>query len=131
MYSISNLEHKKPNEKSVWHTLYKIDMPEKPSWWLVWCNLKEVYPNATYKKHTFNGLPFIEDSRGYAYVKVTVGIPSDNGSRSVKVTEIMPVYDELKQPVKNPTSADVSRSLHLCLIKAIADLGLGRDIYDY
>ena len=126
--------------KSVWNTLSAVDVnkyAEKKngftylSWAWAWSILKDHYPDATYtKKVAYNDkaesdLPFMVDSNGYAYVSVTVNIPSMNES----ATEIMPVLNHANKPIQNPDSFEVNKSLQRCLAKAIAVLGLGAYLF--
>ena len=65
------------------------------------------------------------DVNGYAYVQVTVRIPSAN----TEATEIMPVLNHANKAIQHPDSFQVNTSLQRCLAKAIANLGLGMYIY--
>lgn len=126
--------------KSVWNTLSAVDVnkyAEKKngftylSWAWAWSILKDHYPDATYtKKVAYNDkaesdLPFMADTNGYAYVSVTVNIPSMNES----ATEIMPVLNHANKPIQNPDSFEVNKSLQRCLAKTIAVLGLGAYLF--
>ena len=120
--------------KSVWNTLSAVDVnkyAEKKngftylSWAWAWSILKDHYPDATYHKHIFNGLPFMLDPNGYGYVQVTVSVPSQDAS----CTEIMPVLNHANKPIQNPDSFEVNKSLQRCLAKAIAALGLGAYLF--
>ena len=120
--------------KSVWNTLSAVDVnkyAEKKngftylSWAWAWSMLKDHYPDATYHKHIFNGLPYMLDPNGYGYVQVTVSVPSLDSS----CTEIMPVLNHANKPIQNPDSFEVNKSLQRCLAKAIAALGLGAYLF--
>jgi hypothetical protein len=120
--------------KSVWNTLSAVDVNkyvEKKnsfsylSWAWAWSILKDHYPDATYHKHIFNGLPYMLDPNGYGYVQVTVSVPSLDSS----CTEIMPVLNHANKPIQNPDSFEVNKSLQRCLAKAIAALGLGAYLF--
>jgi hypothetical protein len=88
-------------KKSVWETLSKInvnDHTEKKngltylSWAWAWGVLKEHYPEATFEKHIQdNGMPYIMDANGFAYVQVTVTVDG------ISATELFPVLDYKKQ----------------------------------
>ena len=94
------------------------------SWAWAWQYLKQKYPNANFIKHTFeNGLPYIKDDEGYAFVKVTVTI------QELSHTEIFPVMNNYNKPIINPTSTDINNSLQRALTKAIAYHGLGLSLY--
>lgn len=119
---------------SVWNELSKVDVSaftEKKngyiylSWADAWTVLKDHYADATYVKHVFNGLPFMSDANGNAYVQVTVRIPSAN----VECSEIMPVLNHANKAIQHPDSFQVNASLQRCLAKAIAGLGLGMHVY--
>lgn len=119
---------------TVWNTLSAVDVnkyAEKKngftylSWAWAWSMLKDHYPDATYHKHIFNGLPFMLDPNGYGYVQVTVTVPSLDSS----CTEIMPVLNHANKPIQNPDSFEVNKSLQRCLAKAIAALGLGAYLF--
>lgn len=119
---------------SVWNELSKVDVSaftEKKngftylSWADAWTVLKDHYADATYVKHVFNGLPFMSDANGNAYVQVTVRIPSAN----VECSEIMPVLNHANKAIQHPDSFQVNASLQRCLAKAIAGLGLGMYVY--
>lgn len=95
------------------------------SWADAWTVLKDHYPDAQYVKHVFNGLPFMADPNGNAYVQVSVRIPSAN----VECSEIMPVLNHANKAIQHPDSFQVNASLQRCLAKAIAGLGLGMHVY--
>lgn len=117
---------------SVWETLSTIDVSEHTekkgkftylSWAWAWGVLKKNYPEATFIKHEYNSLPFMEDSQGFAYVKVTVTVNDHS------LSETMPVLNHQNKAVQNPDSFAVNTSLQRCLAKAIAMHGLGHYIY--
>ena len=112
----------------VWNELAKVDVSaftEKKngftylSWADAFTVLKDHFPDATYVKHIFNGLPFMQDAAGNTYVQVTVRIPSANAECS----EIMPVLNHANKAIQYPDSFQVNASLQRCLAKAIAGLG--------
>ena len=119
---------------SVWNELNKVDVSSfierkngfnYVSWSDAWTVLKDHYADAEYTKHIFNGLPFMMDANGNAYVQVTVRIPSAN----VQASEIMPVLNHANRAIQNPDSFQVNASLQRCLAKTIAALGLGMYVY--
>ena len=125
---------RKLQSNSVWNELSKVDVSaftEKKngftylSWADAWTSLKGYYPDAMYVKHIFDGLPFMMDVNGYAYVQVTVRIPSAN----TEASEIMPVLNHANKAIQHPDSFQVNTSLQRCLAKAIANLGLGLYVY--
>ena len=120
-------------KKSVWETLSKInvnDHTEKKngltylSWAWAWGVLKEHYPDATFEKHIQpNGLPYIMDANGFAYVQVTVTVDG------ISSTELFPVLDYKNKSVVKPDSFSVNTAMQRALAKAISYHGLGHYIY--
>ena len=117
---------------SVWKTLSRIDVSEHTekkgnftylSWAWAWGQLKDSFPEATFVKHEYEGLPYMEAGSGDAYVKVSVTVGDHT------LTETMPVLNHQNKSVKNPDSFTVNTSLQRCLAKAIAMHGLGHYIY--
>tara|TARA_R100001594_G_scaffold148541_2_gene203986 strand:- start:1218 stop:1916 length:699 start_codon:yes stop_codon:yes gene_type:complete len=117
---------------STWEKLSAIDVGnhvEKKgnltylSWAWAWGALKNACPDATFEKHFFDGLPYLLDSQGFAYVKVSVTVEEQT------ITEVYPITDYKNAPIKNPNSFDVNTALQRCLTKAIAYHGLGHNIY--
>lgn len=121
------------SKKSVWETLSAInvnDHTEKKngltylSWAWAWGVLKKHYPSATFTKHIHdNGLPFIKDENGNAYVSVTVTVEGESA------TELFPVLDYKNKSIRNPDSFAVNTSMQRALAKAISYHGLGHYIY--
>jgi hypothetical protein len=119
-------------KKKPWDVLSKIDCADKVenkngltylSWAWAWGILKAHFPDASFEKHYFDGLPYASDPQGYAYVKVSVTV------EGAEVTETMPVLDYRNKAVKNPDAFSVNSSLQRCLTKAISYHGLGHYIY--
>ena len=117
---------------SAWATLSKVDVSEHCetkggftylSWSWAWSTLKKHYPDATFEKHLFDGLPYMLDAQGFAFVQVTVTIVGQSA------TEILPVLNHSNKPIKNPDSFAVNTALQRCLGKAIAFHGLGHHVY--
>jgi hypothetical protein len=93
------------------------------SWTWAWTTLKEQCPDATFTKRIFeNGLPYVKDDQGYAYVSVSVTAEGQSH------TEVYAVAEGPK-PIKNPNSFQINRAIQRCLVKAIAYHGLGLYIY--
>lgn len=121
------------SKQSVWATLSKInvnDHTEKKngltylSWAWAWGVLKDNYPDATFEKHIQpNGLPYIVDSKGFAYVQVTVTVDGNSA------TELFPVLDYKNKAVINPDSFAINTAMQRALAKAISYHGLGHYIY--
>jgi len=128
---------KTQTEKSPWQTLSSIEIAPKHigkkgkfryvSWAWAWEYVKNLYPDATYKKHIFETsgrtLPYMQDDAGHAFVMVTVTIAG------LDKTEVYAVTDHFNKSVKNPDSFTVNTSLQRCLTKALAMHGLGHYIY--
>jgi hypothetical protein len=120
-------------KKSVWETLSKInvnDHTEKKngltylSWAWAWGVLKEHYPEATFEKHIQdNGMPYIMDANGFAYVQVTVTVDG------ISATELFPVLDYKNKAVVKPDSFAINTAMQRALAKAISYHGLGHYIY--
>ena len=119
-------------KKSVWETLRKIDVSEHTeqkngltylSWAWAWGALKDHYPSAAFEKHSFEGLPYVRDENGNAFVSVSITVEAET------CTETMPVLDYRNKAVKDPDSFQVNTSLQRCLAKAISYHGLGHYIY--
>jgi len=119
--------------KSVWETLSAInvnDHTEKKngltylSWAWAWGVLKKHYPSATFEKHIQpNGMPYITDHNGYAYVQVTVTV------EGISATELFPVLDYKNKSIRDPDSFAINTSMQRALAKAISYHGLGHYIY--
>lgn len=120
-------------KKSAWETLSKInvnDHTEKKngltylSWAWAWGVLKDNYPDATFEKHIQpNGMPYIIDANGFAYVQVTVTVDG------ISATELFPVLDYKNKAVVKPDSFAINTAMQRALAKAISYHGLGHYIY--
>jgi len=119
--------------KSVWETLSAINVNEHTekkngltylSWAWAWGVLKKHYPSATFEKHIQpNGMPYITDHNGYAYVQVTVTV------EGISATELFPVLDYKNKSIRDPDSFAINTSMQRALAKAISYHGLGHYIY--
>lgn len=118
--------------ESVWSKLSQVDVSEHCatkggftylSWSWAWSYVKDHYPDATFEKHLFDGLPYMVDGQGFAYVQVTVTI------QGLPAREILPVLNHSNKPIANPDSFAVNTALQRCLVKAIAFHGLGHYVY--
>lgn len=123
---------------SVWETLSKIDVSSYVeskngftylSWAHAWREIKNIYPQAVFKKHRHEetGTPVFMDHNGNAYVVVTVVIKTDD--EIADATEVFPVLSSSNKPVQNPNAFEVNKALQRGLTKAMAYLGLGFYIY--
>jgi len=119
-------------KKSVWETLSAIDVKDKTKkkgdmtylpWAWAWGALKEKYPEATFKKHIHDGMAYIKDEKGNAFVEVTVTV------EGISATELYPVTDYKNNAISNPDAFQVNTALQRALVKAIAYHGLGHYIY--
>jgi len=119
-------------KKSVWETLSAIDVNDKTekkngmtylSWAWAWGKLKEHYPEATFSKHLHDGMAYIKDESGYAFVEVTVTV------EGISATELFPVLNYKNKSIQNPDAFEVNTALQRGLAKAIAYHGLGHYIY--
>ena len=119
-------------KKSVWATLSAIDVNDKTEekgsmtylpWAWAWGKLKEHYPEATFKKHIHDGMAYIKDEKGNAFVEVTVTV------EGISATELYPVTDYKNNAISNPDAFQVNTALQRALVKAIAYHGLGHYIY--
>jgi len=119
-------------KKSVWETLSAIDVKDKTKekggmtylpWAWAWGALKENYPEATFKKHIHDGMAYIKDEKGNAFVEVTVTV------EGISATELYPVTDYKNNAIPNPDAFEVNTALQRALVKAIAYHGLGHYIY--
>jgi hypothetical protein len=118
---------------TVWETLSNIDVNDKTekkngltylSWAWAWGVLKKHYPSATFEKHIQpNGMPYILDANGYAYVQVTVTV------EDISSTELFPVLDYRNKAIQNPDAFQVNTAMQRALAKAISYHGLGHYIY--
>jgi len=123
---------------SVWETLSKIDVSNYTenksgftylSWAHAWREIKNIYPQATFKKHRSEatGTPAFMDHNGNAYVVVSVIIQTDD--EMAEATEVFPVLSSSNKAVQNPNAFEVNTALQRGLTKAMAYLGLGFYIY--
>ena len=119
-------------KKSVWETLSAIDVNDKTeekngmtylSWAWAWGKLKDHYPEATFKKHIHDGMAYIKDESGYAFVEVTVTV------EGISATELFPVLNYKNKAIPDPNAFEVNTALQRGLAKAIAYHGLGHYIY--
>jgi len=118
---------------TVWETLSNIDVNDKTekkngltylSWAWAWGVLKKHYASATFEKHVQpNGMPYILDHNGYAFVQVTVTVDE------ISATELFPVLDYRNKAVQNPDAFQVNTAMQRGLAKAISYHGLGHYIY--
>ncbi len=121
------------DKKSVWETLSVLDVSSYTrkkngmtylSWAHAWKALKDSYPSATFNKHLQeDGMPYILDANGFAYVTVTVMAGGESA------TELFPVLDYRNKSIQNPNAFDVNTAHQRAMTKAMAYLGLGHYIY--
>ena len=113
--------------KNVWKDLVKIDVGDKIekkgrfsylSWSWAWQEVKERYPDATFKVHEDVVYP---DNTVEVRVSVTIE----------GLTHMMwlPVMNNQNKAIQNPNARDISDARMRCWVKAIALHGLGLYIY--
>lgn len=120
-------------DKELFDALYAKDVSEKIekknnlnylSWAWAWAEFKKAYPDAEYSvaKNDEN-IPLFGNSQiGYfVYTTVTAG------SKTYEMW--LPVMDNRNNPIKNPNSFEINKSVMRCLAKNIAMFGLGLYIY--
>ena len=112
---------------SVFHKLKDVDISKLAEQkgkfdYLSWAHavreMLKVFPEATWRVHEYEGMPYMETSTGY-YVKVSVDI------ENVVRTQIHPVLNNKNEPIEKPNSFQINTSIQRCLAKAIALHGLG------
>ncbi len=121
------------DKKSVWETLSVLDVSSYTrkkngmtylSWAHAWKALKDSYPSATFNKHLQeDGMPYILDANGFAYVTVTVMAGGESA------TELFPVLDYRNKAIQNPDAFSINTAFQRGLAKAISYHGLGHYIY--
>jgi len=92
------------------------------SWAYAVRELKKKHPSATWKVHSWNGVPFIHTECGF-FVKVTVTVGD------IDATQVHPVLDHQNKPLVEPNAFQINTSIQRCLAKAIALHGLGIYLY--
>ena len=122
-------------EKSVFQTLYDIDVSDKVkqknglnylSWASAWAEVKKAFPNASFKVYESDtGCIYHTDGRT-AWVKTSITINED------EVIDYLPVLDFKNKPIliDNITSSDVNKSIQRSLCRAAGRNGLGLFIYE-
>ena len=124
-------------EKSIFETLYSIDVGDKIenknglsylSWAYAWAEVKKLYPNANYKIYErdtqFGLVNYFTDGKT-CWVKTGVIIGD------LEHIEELPVMDYRNKSIllNNVTSFDVNKTIQRSLTKALARHGLGLYIY--
>ena len=123
--------------KKVWDTLSQIDVTpfvEKKlnlsylSWMHAWRILMEHFPNAVYD---FPAPERHNDGTMTVLCKVTIPVEVAGGINYDIVTREMwlPVMDNRNNAIEDPDARDISDSKMRCLVKALAMLGLGHNLY--
>ena len=138
-------EETKTEKTSVYSTLAKIDV--KPyiskkmglnylSWAKAWGLVKAIYPNATY--HYTEYQEYLPSQNGWVPTGRTVDYRLTNAGCEVEVTvtingestkEQLYVMDNRNKPVKNPDYGQINKAQKRCLVKALANAGLGLEVY--
>ena len=147
------------NKKSVFDTLYEIDVNEHVetkkqdnnvelkylSWCWGWKEVKEKYPDATYEIKKFKNeltgkiTPYLEDENlGYmVFTEMTIGgithemwLPVMDGKNKAMKRESYEYETKFgKKKVEAATMFDINKTIMRCLTKNIAMFGLGLYIY--
>lgn len=122
-------------EKSVFQTLYSVDVTDKIkkknglnylSWASAWAEIKKAYPDATSKVYeNEQGWIYHTDGRT-AWVKTSVTI------NDVETIDYLPVMDFKNKaiPVDNITAMDANKAIQRSLCRACAKTGLALFIYE-
>lgn len=102
-------------------------------WGIAWFTLKENFPSAT-KRFTMYDRPDAAGQTdvqyyadGTASVECTVTIR--DGACCVEMTQCLPVYNHSNNAIKNPNADDINTAKQRCMVKTLAMLGLGLNIY--
>ena len=122
-------------EKSVFQTLYDIDVSDKVkqknglnylSWASAWAEVKKAFPNASFKVYESDTCCIYHTDGKTAWVKTSITINGD------EVIDYLPVLDFKNKPIliDNITSSDVNKSIQRSLCRAAARNGLGLFIYE-
>ena len=119
------------------------------SWAWAWAETKKVYPDAMYKIHKFNNLPYVFDEKtGYmVFTEVTIEgqtyemwLPvmdgNNNSMKSQKYSYFVKEYDYgkptgkmIEKFVEPANMFDINKTIMRCLTKNLAMFGLGLYIY--
>jgi len=147
-----NQEEKK-SHKSVFETLYTVDVSDKIekkksgnneldylNWAYAWAETKKRYPDATYdiEEYGEGRLPFLRTSEGYVvktYVTIegltlSMYLPVMDGANKAMLDH--PYEYTVKSGTKNVEKAsmtDINKTIMRCLVKNIAMHGLGLPLY--
>ena len=93
------------------------------SWAFAWAEFKKIYPEATYKVDSFDGL-FCSGNEKMGYM-VRTEVTADGLTYEMW----LPVMDSRNKSILTPTSYDVNKAVMRCLTKNLAMFGLGLYIY--
>lgn len=121
--------------KDVWNTLSKIDCSDHVekkmnlsylSWAWAWGILMEHYAESQVRfyENKETGVPYVQYPDGTAEVRCRVSV-TDTVWREMW----LPVMNHKNQAIVNPNARDVSDAKMRCLVKCLAKLGLGHNIY--
>lgn len=135
----------KTKKASVYSTLAKIDVQpyiskkmglNYLSWAKAWGLVKAIYPDATYKYTEYP--EFLPTNDGWLSTGRTVDYRLTTAGCEVEVTvtiagfstkEQLYVMDNRNRPVKNPDYGQINKAQKRCLVKALANAGLGLEVY--
>jgi len=126
-------EEKKPMPfaELVWYALSNIDVAESTEkkgqfdylpWASAWSYLMNLYPESFFE---FDEPAFFPNGTGEQWVTVTVKMGEDSISRRWW----LPFLDYKNQPVTDPTALQINNTRMRVLVKCLAMLGLGTEVY--
>lgn len=134
-----------PKKSSVYSTLAKIDVQpyiskkmglNYLSWAKAWGLVKAIYPDASYKYTEYD--EYLQSQNGWVPTGRTVDYRLTPAGCEVEVTvtidgvdtkEQLYVMDNRNRPVKNPDYGQINKAQKRCLVKALANAGLGLEVY--
>lgn len=125
----------------VWGTLSRVDVTDfietkgnmnlsYMSWSWCWSQLMKYFPESSFvlldEEKFDDGTVSV---RIIITVRETTGAGTEESVESLERFMWLPVLSHNNQPISNPSSLQVSNSRMRCIVKAIATLGLGIDLY--
>lgn len=137
---LTGVERAWPFAKQVWHTLSRIDVANNIetaevkkdgrvvytyqylSWSWAWAQLMKRYPESIFLIHD-------EDRQENETVMVNTEICVMDGEQVLCRRMWLPVMDRSNNSIQNPTTRQISDSRMRCLVKNMAVLGLGLDLW--
>lgn len=117
--------------REVWDTLSQIDVSpfiEKKgrldfvSWANAWTLTKGAFPLSKW-------MPVTENFLDNGTCEVVVAVEITNGTHSVAQSCSLPVMDHHNKAIQGPDTRDINDARMRCLVKCLAMLGLGIEVY--